>query len=143
MGKEFKKVVVIVAMTCCILTGLAAEVRTGNSAVAQADSARTAEAAETPSDAAVGPVYTGERISLDYQRADLRSVIRTIAGNSGKNVVISKAVKGKITLKLKDVPWDQALDIVLASQDLVVEESGNVLTIFRRSSFRNFRQTSD
>ena len=141
MGKEFKKAAVIVAMICCILTWLAAEVRAGNSSVAQADSARTAEAAETPSDAAV--VYTGKRISLDYQRTDLRSVIRYIAGHSGKNVVISKAVKGKITLKLKDVPWDQALDTVLASQDLVVEESGNVLTIFRRSSVRNFRQTSD
>lgn len=75
-------------------------------------------------------VYTGERISLDFQNADMHNVIRIIGEISGKNVVVSDAVSGKVTLKLKDVPWDQALDIVLSSHNLGVEDAGNVLTIY-------------
>ncbi len=75
-------------------------------------------------------VYTGERISLDFQNAELHNIIRIIGEVSGKNIVVSDAVTGKVTLKLKDVPWDQALDIVLASRSLGVEETGNVLTIY-------------
>ncbi|MDR0881572.1 MAG: type IV pilus secretin PilQ [Candidatus Adiutrix sp.] len=75
-------------------------------------------------------IYTGERISLDFQNADLHNIIRIIGEVSGKNIVVSDAVNGKVTLKLKDVPWDQALDIVLSSRNLGVEESGNVLTIY-------------
>ena len=75
-------------------------------------------------------VYTGERISLDFQNADLHNIIRIIGEISGKNIVVSDKVAGKVTLKLKDVPWDQALDIVLSSQNLGVEESGNVLTVY-------------
>jgi len=74
--------------------------------------------------------YTGERISLDFQNADLHNIIRIIGEVSGKNIVVSDRVSGKVTLKLKDVPWDQALDIVLASRNLGVEEAGNVLTIY-------------
>ncbi len=75
-------------------------------------------------------VYTGEKISLDFQNADLHNIVRIIGEISGKNIVVSDKVSGKVTLKLKDVPWDQALDIVLSSQNLGVEESGNVLTIY-------------
>ena len=74
--------------------------------------------------------YSGERISLDFQNADLHNIIRIIGEVSGKNIVVSGAVTGKVTLKLNDVPWDQALDIVLSSRNLGVEESGNVLTIY-------------
>jgi len=73
--------------------------------------------------------YSGERISLDFQNADLHNIIRIIGEVSGKNIVVSDKITGKVTLKLKDVPWDQALDIVLASRNLGVEEAGNVLTI--------------
>jgi len=73
--------------------------------------------------------YTGQKISLDYQNADLRRVISIIGEVSGKNIVASEAVRGRVTIKLTNVPWDQALDIVLASRNLGVEESGNVLTI--------------
>ena len=75
-------------------------------------------------------IYRGERISLDFQNADIHNIIRIIGEVSGRNVVVSDAVSGKVTLKLRDVPWDQALDIVLSSQNLGVEESGNVLTIY-------------
>lgn len=84
-------------------------------------------------------VYTGERISLDFQNADLHNIIRIIGEVSGKNIVVSDAVSGKVTLKLKDVPWDQALDIVLSSRNLGVEESGNVLTVYDLPTLHSIR----
>jgi len=84
-------------------------------------------------------LYTGERISLDFQNADIHNIIRIIGEVSGKNIVVSDAVTGKVTLKLKDVPWDQALDIVLSSRNLGVEESGNVLTIYDLPTLRNIQ----
>ena len=86
-------------------------------------------------------IYTGERISLDFQNADIHNIIRIIGEISGKNVVVSDAVSGKVTLKLKDVPWDQALDIVLSAQNLGVEESGNVLTIYGIQTLNELRRT--
>jgi type IV pilus assembly protein PilQ len=73
--------------------------------------------------------YTGERISLDFQNADIHNILRIIARVSGKNVVISDAVTGRVTLKLQNVPWDQALDIVLANKSLCAIENGNVIRI--------------
>ncbi|MCL2029581.1 MAG: type IV pilus secretin PilQ [Deltaproteobacteria bacterium] len=84
-------------------------------------------------------VFTGERISLDFQNADLHNIIRIIGEVSGKNIVVSDRVTGKVTLKLKDVPWDQALDIVLSSRNLGVEESGNVLTIYDLQTLNSIR----
>jgi len=87
-----------------------------------------------------GPrIYNGERISLDFQNADLHNIIRIIGEVSGKNIVVSDKVTGKVTLKLKDVPWDQALDIVLASRNLGVEEAGNVLTIHDLQTLNGLR----
>jgi len=83
--------------------------------------------------------YTGERISLDFQNADLHNIIRIIGEVSGKNIVVSDRVTGKVTLKLKDVPWDQALDIVLASRNLGVEEAGNVLTVYDLQTLNGIR----
>ncbi|UQZ89185.1 hypothetical protein C4J81_08230 [Deltaproteobacteria bacterium Smac51] len=84
-------------------------------------------------------VYKGERISLDFQNADLHNIIRIIGEVSGKNIVVSDAVNGKVTLKLTDVPWDQALDIVLSARNLGVEESGNVLTIYDLPTLTNLQ----
>lgn len=81
----------------------------------------------------------GRKISCDFQKADIRDVIRSIAKVSGKNVVISDSVKGKITLKLKNVPWDQALDAVLSSRNLAVEESGDVLMIYDLPTLQKIR----
>ncbi|MDR2406294.1 MAG: type IV pilus secretin PilQ [Deltaproteobacteria bacterium] len=86
-------------------------------------------------------VYTGERISLDFQNADIHNILRLIGEVSGKNVVVSDAVSGKVTLKLRNVPWDQALDIVLASKNLDFEEVGNVLRIDTKDNIR--RATPD
>ncbi|MEW5722409.1 MAG: type IV pilus secretin PilQ [Thermodesulfobacteriota bacterium] len=74
-------------------------------------------------------VYTGARISLDFQNADIHNILRLIGEVSGKNVVVSERVTGKVTLKLEEVPWDQALDIVLKANELDMIESGNVLRI--------------
>jgi type IV pilus assembly protein PilQ len=75
------------------------------------------------------PKYTGERITLDFQNADIHNILRIIADVSGLNIVTSDEVKGTITIRLKDVPWDQALDVVLESKDLGKLAMGNVVRI--------------
>ena len=84
-------------------------------------------------------VYTGERISLDFQNEDINKVIRIIGEVSGKNIVVPDDVSALITVKLRDVPWDQALDIVLSSRNLGVEESGNVLTVYDLPTLQSIR----
>ncbi len=76
-----------------------------------------------------GPKYIGEKITLDFQNADIHNIIRIIADVSGLNIVTSDEVKGTITIRLKDVPWDQALDVVLESKDLDKMVMGNVVRI--------------
>ena len=62
--------------------------------------------------------FTGHPISLDFQGADLRAVLRTFAEISGLNIVIDPAVQGTVDVALRDVPWDQALDIILRANKL-------------------------
>lgn len=76
-----------------------------------------------------GPRWKGEKISLDFQDAQVRQVIQLIADVSGRNVVISDAVSGTVTLKLKKVPWDQALDLVLKTGGLGMEVQGDIIRI--------------
>jgi type IV pilus assembly protein PilQ len=93
---------------------------------------------------AANKVYTGEKITLDFQNADIHNILRLIGEVSGKNVVVSDAVSGKVTLKLKSVPWDQALDIVLAARNLGKVENGNVLLIDSQEAIRrSIPDTSD
>ena len=73
--------------------------------------------------------YTGERLSLNFQDIEVRSVLQLIADFTNLNVVVSDTVSGKLTLRLKNVPWDQALDIILDSKGLAQRKSGNVLLI--------------
>ena len=75
------------------------------------------------------PRYVGERITLDFQNADIHNVLRIIADVSGLNIVTSDEVKGNVTIRLKDIPWDQALDVVLESKDLDKMQVGNVVRI--------------
>ncbi|MEA3222404.1 MAG: type IV pilus secretin PilQ [Thermodesulfobacteriota bacterium] len=75
------------------------------------------------------PKYGGKRISLDFQNADIHNVLRIIADVSGLNIVTSDDVKGTITIRLKDVPWDQALDVIMESKDLDKMQIGNVVRI--------------
>ncbi|MFO0726743.1 MAG: type IV pilus secretin PilQ [Myxococcota bacterium] len=73
--------------------------------------------------------YTGKRISLDLKDAEIQNVLRLLADVSQLNIVAGDDVKGKVTLKLKNVPWDQALDIILASRSLDKTRSGNIIRV--------------
>jgi type IV pilus assembly protein PilQ len=73
--------------------------------------------------------YVGEKLSLNFQNIDVRSVLQVIADFTGINIVTSDSVTGSLTLRLKDVPWDQALDIILKSKGLAMRQSGNVIRI--------------
>ena len=70
-----------------------------------------------------------KRISIDVVRADIHDVLRLLAEKGGLNVVVADEVQGKVTLRLRDVPWRQALDTVLASHGLGQELRGNVLRV--------------
>lgn len=79
--------------------------------------------------------YAGEKLSLNFQRVDVRDVLKVIADFTGKNIVVSDAVTGNVTLGLKDVPWDQALDVVLKSKGLDMRVNGNVISIAPAEEF--------
>lgn len=76
-----------------------------------------------------GPGYNGEKLSLNFQNIDVRSLLQVIADFTNFNIVTSDSVAGALTLRLKDVPWDQALDIILQAKGLGMRKSGNVLWI--------------
>jgi len=80
--------------------------------------------------------YTGQRISLDFKDADLQNVFRIIAEVSNLNIITSDDVKGKVTLRLINVPWDQALDLVLQAKALGAKQEGNVVRIAPLASLR-------
>ncbi len=73
--------------------------------------------------------YTGERLSLNFQSIEVRAVLQLIADFTELNLVTSDAVSGNVTLRLKNVPWDQALDIILKSRGLGMRQAGNVIMI--------------
>ncbi len=73
--------------------------------------------------------YTGKKISLDFQDIEVRRVLQLLADFTGINMVAADTVQGNITLRLKDVPWDQALDIILKSKNLDKRRNGNVIWI--------------
>ena len=75
------------------------------------------------------PKYTGEKLSLNFQNVDVRSVLQVLADFTGLNIVASDSVTGSLTLRLKDVPWDQALHIILEAKGLGMQKSGNVIWV--------------
>jgi type IV pilus assembly protein PilQ len=76
-----------------------------------------------------GQGYQGEKLSLNFQNIEVRSLLQVIADFTNFNVVTSDSVNGNLTLRLKDVPWDQALDIILQAKGLGLRKSGNVIWI--------------
>jgi type IV pilus assembly protein PilQ len=76
-----------------------------------------------------GPGFAGEKLSLNFQNIEVRALLQVIADFTNFNVVTSDTVTGTVTLRLKDVPWDQALDIIMQSKGLGVRKNGNVLWI--------------
>ena len=119
---------------------------TTQQAVQQANAAATTMAASSPAQApAAAPTpagkYTGEPISVNLKDVDLKDFFRLIHEISGLNVVLDPAVKGSLTIVLDDVPWDQALDIVLQNNSLDKQLNGNVLRIATRSTLKNEAET--
>ncbi|WP_339884496.1 type IV pilus secretin PilQ [Vreelandella maris] len=78
---------------------------------------------------ATGERFNGERLSLNFQDIEVRSVLATLAEFTGLNLVASDSVTGRVTLNLNDVPWDQALALILQSQGLSSREQGNVIVV--------------
>jgi len=76
-----------------------------------------------------GKGYKGERLSLNFQAIDVRALLQVIADFTNLNVVTTDSVAGSLTLRLKDVPWDQALDIILQSKGLGMRKNGNVIVV--------------
>lgn len=87
-----------------------------------------------------GPGFSGEKLSLNFQNIEVRALLQVIADFTNFNVVTSDTVTGTVTLRLKDVPWDQALDIILQSKGLGVRKSGNVLWIAPKEELANREQ---
>jgi len=75
------------------------------------------------------PVYTGERLTLNFQDIEVRAVLQLLADASGQNIVVTDTVSGNVTLRLQNVPWDQALDIILRTKGLDKRKQDNVLII--------------
>ena len=73
--------------------------------------------------------YTGETLTLNFQNIEARAVLQLLADISGRNIVVSDTVQGNVTLRLQNVPWDQAMDIVLATKGLDMRENGNVIIV--------------
>jgi type IV pilus assembly protein PilQ len=86
---------------------------------------------------------TTPKVSFDYIDADVRNVIRSLSEVSGKNVVISEAVKGKVTMKLEDVYWDEALDIVTSTGGLKTVETDNIIRVLTQKEFDDERKSKD
>lgn len=79
--------------------------------------------------------YAGEKLSLNFQRVDVRDVLKVIADFTGKNIVVSDSVSGTVTIGLKDVPWDQALDVIMKSKGLDMRVNGSVISIAPAEEF--------
>lgn len=84
--------------------------------------------------------YTGDRLSLNFQEIEIRSVIAILAEFTGQNVVAGDDVTGTITLKLDDVPWDEALDFIMMTKELGKYESGNVTLISTLDKIKDYKQ---
>ncbi|NQD76646.1 secretin N-terminal domain-containing protein, partial [Pseudomonas sp. CM27] len=85
--------------------------------------------------------YKGEPMSLNFQDVEVRAVLQVLADYAGVNLVASDSVQGSVTLRLQDVPWDQALDLVLRSKGLARRQDGNVLLVAPAGEFAG--QSSD
>ena len=75
------------------------------------------------------PGFSGEKLSLNFQNIEVRSVLQVIADFTGLNIITSDTVTGNLTLRLKDVPWDQAMEIIMQNKGLTMRKSGNVIMV--------------
>lgn len=88
-----------------------------------------AESAEETSTFSEEKEYDGQRLTLNFQDIETRAVLQLLAETSGRNIVVSDSVQGNVTLRLRNVPWDQALDIVMTTKGLDMRQNGNVIIV--------------
>lgn len=81
--------------------------------------------------------FKGKRVSLDFQDIDVRTILQILAKESGMNIIASDSVQGKMTISLKDVPWDQALNLVMETRNLDMRREGNVINVAPRDELMN------
>ena len=93
-----------------------------------------------PGDESAAPKYFGQRVNLDFQDADVSTVLRLIAEVSGLNVVAGDDVTGKVSMKLENVPWDQALSLILKAKKLGMEQEGNIIRIAPLATLQSEQQ---
>jgi len=105
------------------------EVKVEQKPVAQTPVANKTEEGKKVSQEPPEKVYAGRKLSLDFKDADIKNILRLIAEVSNLNIIVADEVTGKITMRLVDVPWDQALDIILQSKNLDKRQVGNVVRI--------------
>lgn len=86
--------------------------------------------------------YDGQRLTLNFQDIETRAVLQLLAETSGKNIVVSDTVQGNVTLRLRNVPWDQALDIVMTTKGLDMRQNGNVIMVAPAEEI-SARETAD
>jgi len=130
-----KRAVVILAVFGVFFLGSGA---VGTMAAASDVEPASPATAATENAAPAEKTYIGEKISLSFQNADIHDIIKVISEVSGKKILLPENVSSKITLKLKDVPWDQALDIILASRNLGFEETGDTLIVYDLPTFGTY-----
>jgi type IV pilus assembly protein PilQ len=116
------------------------------------DEAILALASEAPQEERIvdeGPIgtatenFTGAPISLDFQRADIHNILRILADVSGFNIITSDSVKGTVTMKLKNVPWDQALDVILRNNGLDKIQEGNIIRVATREEIQKENEAQE
>ena len=103
------------------------EPRTAARTAVPVEAGQAASTKEEP--VAEGKKYTGQKLSLDFKDADIKNVFRLLAEVSGKNIVVTDDVNRKVTLRLVEVPWDQAMDLIITTNGLGKDEVGNVIRV--------------
>lgn len=121
------------------VSGIAHEAAGKESVMAESAAGQTGDSEEAVEEENE-KVYTGQKISLDFKDADVRNILRLIADVSGLNIIVSDNVKGKVTIKLDNVPWDEVLDIILETNNLGKVWSKSVMRI---ETQEDIRRTSD
>jgi type IV pilus assembly protein PilQ len=101
-----------------------------------ANSPAEAKSTYDNNDASPANKYTGQKITLDFQDANIKSVLRLLSEVSGRSIVSSEDVKGTVTISMKNVPWDQALDTIVSLNSLAMTQADNVIWIMTAEKFR-------
>src|SRR5262245_37593564 len=128
MSQHSRLLALYVAMALGVMTPRAAAPATARAQAAQAPAPPTTVQAPAAQQAGATR-FTGHPVSLDFQGADLRAVLRTFAEISGLNIVIDPTIQGTVDVALRDVPWDQALDVILRANKLGYVVDGTIVRV--------------